>query len=125
MGLEKLLARRNREREELVSRAVGWVEELRSEVDLRAAAVFGSVARGDFNRWSDVDLLLVVGGIEGGPVERADRVSPRPPRVQPVIWTPAEAREALRRENPIAVEAAEAGEWLLGSPEILRGGGEE
>lgn len=120
MGVRDVLERRHAERRALVDRARRYVEGLPGELGLLAAVVFGSVARGDFNRWSDVDLLLIAEAIEGDPLERAERLEPRPPRVRPIAWTPDEWRSE-RDRNPIAREALEAGVWLVGSPEGLAG----
>lgn len=120
MGVEAVIERRRDERNGLLARAREWAESLDPEIDLRGAVVFGSLARGDFNRWSDVDVLILATGVSGGRRDRAERLGWRPPRVQPVVWTPGEARAELRRGNPIALEAAGAGVWLIGSPELLR-----
>jgi predicted nucleotidyltransferase len=119
MRPEAVLERRRAQREELLERARRFVESLRSDLGLRAAAVFGSVARGDFNQWSDIDLLLVADAVRGSLLERLDALGWRPPLVRPVPWTPTEWRAELARGNPIAVEALEAGVWLVGSPEEL------
>lgn len=115
MGADAVLARRRAEQRELLERARRYVAELSKRVPLRAAVVFGSVARGDFNRWSDLDLLLISAAFQGTLLGRLDSVEPRPPLVQPVPWTLAEWRVQLARNNPIAKEAGEAGIWLIGS----------
>jgi len=118
VGVKDVLERRRAERRSLVDRARVYVESLPDDLGIRAAVLFGSVARGDFNLWSDVDLLVIADGIEGGPLERAERLEPRPPRVRPIVWTPDEWR-AERDRNPIAREAVEAGVWLVGSPDEI------
>ena len=55
-----VLARRGAERVALIERARAFVDELGEHLDIRAASIGGSVARGDFNVWSDVDVVLVV-----------------------------------------------------------------
>jgi uncharacterized protein len=119
MGVDAVVARRRRERRELIDRARRWASSL--DLEVRAAVVFGSVARGDFNLWSDVDVLLVTPDVSGSPLDRAVRLGARPPRVQPLAWTPGEARQELARRNPIAEEAVAAGVWLIGSPEAAFG----
>jgi predicted nucleotidyltransferase len=49
---------------------------VRSDLRLQAAVVFGSVARGDFNRWSDVDLLLVADSLAGSESARCSGMGP-------------------------------------------------
>ena len=58
-----VLAERRRERDELIGLARSYVERLAGELDVVAAAVAGSVARGDFNVWSDVDVVVVAPGL--------------------------------------------------------------
>lgn len=118
-GIDAVLERRREERRELLERARSFVARLDSSLGIRAAVVFGSVARGDFNRWSDVDLLLIGDGFRGDPRRRLDELGPRPPRVRPVAWMPEEWRSELDRGNPIALEARRDGVWLVGSPRSL------
>ena len=84
--------------------------------------VFGSVARGDFNVWSDLDVLVVA---ERLPDRWDDRLKmlwvDRPPRLSPLAWTPDELRSRYRRRDPIAVEAVERGVVMAGDtdPAVL------
>jgi uncharacterized protein len=113
MNVQAILERRRREREELLERAHSFVASIERQHPLRAAVVFGSVARGDFNLWSDVDLLLIIDGFEElGFLERLDELGERPPRVQPIVWTPEEWKRQLERRNAIAMEGSESGVWL-------------
>lgn len=105
-----VVQRRQDEQDTLVRRAGDWVKQLRGRLPgLVSVTVFGSVARGDFNLWSDIDVLVVANGLPDGYLERADLVSPVPPGIQPVIWTPAGLEVARSRKNPIAIEAEAAG----------------
>ena len=115
MGVEGVLERRRAERMELLDRARRFVAEVEAKIPLRAAVVFGSVARGDFNRWSDIDLLLICDDTPGEWMRRLDMLDPIPPPVQPIVWTVAEWAIQLRRNNPIAREAVEDGVWVKGS----------
>lgn len=82
---------------------------LRRRLRIERAVVFGSVARGDFNRWSDVDLLLVSDDFEGPHLRRLEQLGDRPPRIEPLCWTTAEWREHEQRMNPIVMEAEAVG----------------
>lgn len=115
VDVERVLARRRREREELLDRARRFAADLPPQLGVIAVVVFGSVARGDFNRWSDVDVLVVVEHLPGRVLEWLEALGDAPAGVAPVAWTPAEWRAQARRRNPIAVEAAERGEWVRGS----------
>jgi hypothetical protein len=115
MGVEGVLERRRAERTALLDRARRFVADVEATIQLRGAVVFGSVARGDFNRWSDIDLLLICDESPGDWMRRLDMLDPIPPPVQPFVWTVAEWVVQLRRNNPIAREAVEEGVWLRGS----------
>jgi uncharacterized protein len=90
--VDPVVRRRRGEQMALVDVAGTWVRHLGRRLPLERAVVFGSVARGDFNRWSDVDLLLVSPAFRGSPLRRLEQLGDRPARVQPVCWTPAEWR---------------------------------
>jgi len=61
--------------------------------------LYGSYARGDFNLWSDVDLIIVSEAFEGvRPLDRYDLIQDLlPPGFQAVPLTPEELAEALAR----------------------------
>lgn len=114
------LAARARERDRLIELARSYVDRLARRRPLVASAVVGSVARGDFNVWSDVDVVVVAEGLPERAPERGGVLSAEVPGgVQPIGFTPEEFREALRRGNPLAREAVSAGVVLLGA-EFLR-----
>jgi uncharacterized protein len=119
MSAEAVIARRRAEREGLLERARQFVVTLQSRLSIRAAVVFGSVARGDFNRWSDIDLLIIAETIPPGHRHRVDATGERPPGLQPIIWTTEEWRTERARGNAIAAEATGSGVWLVGSREEL------
>ena len=119
MAIEGVIARRRTERAVLIERARVFVQRISRTMPLRGAIVIGSVARGDFNRWSDVDLLLIADGLDPNPLRRVEQLGDRPALVQPIIWTTAEWVTQVARHNPMAREALEFGEWLQGSPQAL------
>jgi predicted nucleotidyltransferase len=116
-----ILAERARERERLLALARDYVDRLARRQPLLAAVVIGSVARGDFNVWSDVDVVVVA---EALPARAPDRslllASDAPGGVQPVGFTPEELTEAHRRGNPLAEEALTDGVVLLGGEHLRR-----
>lgn len=119
MNVEAVLARRRAERTGLLDRASRFANGLDPALGVRAVVVFGSVARGDFNVWSDIDVLVVVEPLPDSPLQRLDLLGPTPGGVQPVAWTPREWHAQLARRNPIAVEASSEGVWLIGGPDDL------
>lgn len=119
MSIAAIHHRRRVEREELLDLARSWEARLAGQV--RAVVVHGSVARGDFNLWSDVDVLVVDDSAPGRWIDRADRYPPAPGRVQVVVWTSHEFARQLQRGNPMAVEAVSLGVWLRGAAPDLSG----
>ncbi len=82
---------------------------------LQAVVVFGSVARGDFNLGSDVDVLVVADDLPGRLPDRQELLSFPVPRVQALGWTSDEMATQLRRQDPIAVEAYQTGVVIRGT----------
>jgi|SRR5215216_4119381 len=97
-----------------------YVDRVGARLDIRAAAVAGSVARVDFNLWSDVDVVIVA---EGLPTSAPDRVGllleGAPARVQPIGYSPDEFERERVRRNPLVAEVIERGIVLHGA-EVLR-----
>ncbi len=110
-----LLAQRRNEQERLIGLARAYVERLSSRVPVLAAAVVGSVARGDFNVWSDIDVIVLCASLpKRMPDRMAFLVETATGGVQPVGFTPGEFREAVARGNRLAVSVAEEGVILFG-----------
>ena len=79
--------------------------------------LYGSVARGDFNEWSDIDILVVTRGeLPLNPLKRLDLIYEcirLYPRVEPVIVTLEEYRKMLRKGNPLVLDAVKKGITLV------------
>ena len=86
-----VLDRRRREREQRIDVARKYGEALSRRVPVRRVIVFGSVARGDFNAWSDIDVLVLAEELPAGGRDRLALLhDPAFLGVQPVGWTPDE-----------------------------------
>lgn len=106
---------RREEQQRLLELARQYVRELSRRLPLRAAAVVGSVARGDFNVWSDVDVVVVADELPDDPAERTGLLlSGAPASVQPVGFTPRELEAGLARRNRMLLELADRGVMLAG-----------
>lgn len=68
--LETALARRYAERQALLEQARRFAQQVRERLGEARVWVYGSVARGDFNQGSDVDLLVVSPHLPPDPLER-------------------------------------------------------
>lgn len=111
-----VVLRRQRQQAAQIERARRWAADLAERLPLVAAVVVGSVARGDFNKWSDLDVLLIVEDLPDDPGERLALLHQgAPPGLQPVGWTPAELAARRARRDPLAVEADRVGVLVHGT----------
>ena len=115
-GVAAIAARRREERSEAIEAARRYAQAIHEDVPLEAAVVFGSYARGDFNTWSDIDVLVLSDALPGDPRERLDILwRRRPGGIEPVGWTLAEFQARRCQRDPIAVEADDVGVVVLGT----------
>lgn len=117
----RVIAGRQAERRALVGRAERLAAAIRSDRNVLGVVVFGSVARGDFNLWSDVDVLVVLGEVDDRRVAQVLSVGRDAGLVQPVVWSAAQLRAQISRRDPIAIESVEHGIWLVGAAADLSG----
>jgi len=85
------------------------------------AVLFGSYARGDFNEWSDIDVLVVAKNLPKNPLQRLsliDECVRRFPRVEVVIVTIEEFTK-MRNKNPAIMEATQKGVTLIDGVGLL------
>lgn len=71
-GFKALTERRSQEREALIDQAQDYVRRLRGVLPDARVFLYGSVARGDFNLSSDIDLLVVSDQLPDEPLKRAE-----------------------------------------------------
>lgn len=121
----RVIRRRAAERKALVDRAQHFAVRLDASTGVLAVVVFGSVARGDFNLWSDVDVLVVVREVDDRLLDRLRSAGQEVGLVEPVVWTAEQLRSQLRRRDPIALESVERGIWLVGTAAGVLGGAGE
>jgi uncharacterized protein len=109
------LERRRAERDRLVAMARAHVERIAGRIPVAAAAVAGSVARGDFNVWSDVDVVVVSDALPDPGPSRAEVLGDGAPAgIEPHGYTTSEFDRAVSRGDRLAREAVEHGVVLLG-----------
>ncbi len=90
-GVRAIAARRRDERAQAIACAQTYATTLAVEIPLAAAVVFGSYARGDFNTWSDIDVLVLADVLPTDSQERLELLwRHRPGGLEPVGWTLAE-----------------------------------
>lgn len=103
MGVRREVVEERRERMREVLEKLGrYAEELRGRFGKVSMLLFGSYARGDFNLWSDVDVIIVSEAFEG--VREVVRGLKLPvfdplPNIEAVCWTPSEAQKMLSKPS--------------------------
>jgi uncharacterized protein len=119
-----VLASRRAERELLIERARAYARALSERLPVRAVFLAGSVARGDFNLWSDTDVLVIADDLPARLPDRLALLSGNAPGgIQVVGLTPAELRLAAQRNNRLVLDAAAHGILLAGDPRALESAG--
>ena len=100
-----IIEKREELREQIVKKAHEWAKSL----PLSATVILiGSYARGDFNLWSDVDILLISNGLKGNPLNRLKSID-APPGFQVIPMTLKEFERLVERKNQLALEAINSG----------------
>ena len=111
--LRRVLRERRKIQEEVLTTACRFVEKLHKRLGRVTVILHGSYARGDFNLWSDVDLIVISDAFRNiPPLRRYDLVMEyTPPKFELKLWTSGEAytqlskpwwREALRHRIILA-----------------------
>jgi hypothetical protein len=115
--MEKVIRERRELRTQAINRARMFVDCVSNRLELSRAIVVGSYARGDFNRWSDIDVILVIHGvIDRNPLRRLDVITECMrifPDIEPIILTEDEYKALLDKKNPLVVDAERDGLRIL------------
>lgn len=115
MSPHPVIARRLAEQEERIGLAAAWAGRLQARLTIDAVVVFGSTARGDFNKWSDIDVLVIADGLPTDVREALELLTTdAPPGLQPVGWSRAELARRRNLKDPIARESDRIGKVVLG-----------
>jgi len=100
----EILRERRRIREEVIEKARVWAE----GIPFKATVILaGSYARGDFNLWSDIDIIIIA-EFDNRPLERLKNID-HPPGFEVIPLTPKEFRRLIEKKNPLALEALDKG----------------
>ena len=112
--MERIIEERMREREKVINTVKDFAGKLDSIWDKVSVVIVGSYARGDFNEWSDIDVLIIVENEHPNPLKRYNKlvkllVNPEYAKIEPIIITKKEFVKGLERKNPLIIEALEKG----------------
>jgi len=98
-GLRRLIEERLRARDEVIREAKRLALRLREALGQVSLLLYGSYARGDFNLWSDIDVIVVSEAFKGvNPLRRYDMIAAYiPPGFEVKCLTPDEAARYLSK----------------------------
>jgi len=121
--MEGVIEYRRRLREEAIRRAQVFAECV-GRVGRVTVIVFGSYARGDFNVWSDIDVLVVTDTpLPPNPLRRLDMIEDcllATSGIEPVILTVEEFKSRLRKRDPAVIEAVGKGVTVVDELDLRR-----
>ncbi len=105
--MSKFASERARRREDLVDLASRYADRVRERYGPATVLLYGSVARGDFNLWSDIDVLVVSDALPPNPLARSDALNRLVlPGVEPKGFTLREYQDAEALDRPFMREIA-------------------
>jgi len=94
----KIVEERVRKRREIIEELRRYSESLSNSLGRVSVILFGSTARGDFNLWSDIDIVVISESFEGVRfVERCLALEDPFGNLSPICWTPDEFRAMLSK----------------------------
>jgi len=93
----EIVEKRKQTREKVIKEAKEWAEKLRGKY---TAILIGSYAKGDFNLWSDIDIVLI-SDFKGNPLERLKNID-MPAGYEIIPLTIEEFIRLLKKKDPIA-----------------------
>jgi len=108
--MNKALQERENLRKSFLETARNYVESLSKRYQPITAVVYGSVARGDFNLWSDIDLMIITDGLPQHPLKRAEVLYEKIlPGLEPKGYTLAEFTKMRANGHPFIRRVLEEG----------------
>ena len=109
-----IIERRIGEREGIIKKA----REYSNTINFRATVLLiGSYARGDFNLWSDVDVLII-GNFNGNPLQRLKAID-FPPGFEVILLTPQEFIKMKSKNIKLVKDAYNEGVILRDDFQIM------
>ena len=88
-------------RRNIIEEAIYWANKLPFKATV---ILIGSYARGNFNLWSDIDILLISESLSGNPIKRLKALD-IPPGFQVIPLTLKEYEKLLLRKGNFIMEA--------------------
>ena len=113
--LDPNISERLKERERALGKAMEFARCVKGKLGRVTVVLYGSYARGDFNEWSDIDVLIIAEQLPENPIERLSLIEDcmaRVAGVEPLLLTPNMMRK-MRGKNLAVREALEKGVVLV------------
>ncbi len=99
-ALRDVLEERVRVRKDVIERLRAYARRLSEERGRVSVILFGSFARGDYNLWSDIDVIIVSESFRGVRfVERCLGIGDPFGNLSPICWTPEEFEKMVRKPS--------------------------
>ncbi len=96
-----------------------YLKALEPRIHLKAAILFGSAARGEADRWSDLDLCIIAEDLPADYRQRLDLLwMEKPANLDVVGFRPSEMEELLLR--PMILDILLEGHLIVGNADDLR-----
>ena len=103
----EIVEKRIEERNKIIQEAKAYSKTLPFKCSV---LLIGSYARGDFNLWSDIDLLII-GDFKGNPLERLKDID-FPPGYETIMFTPEEINKMKMKNDNFITDALKDGVTL-------------
>lgn len=98
--MQEVLKRRMKQQLERIETAKQFIQRLRPEIGPLTAWVYGSVAKGTFKNWSDIDIFIVAKNLPEHPLRRLEVIHCFASfGVEPKAWTLDEFLSKLKRND--------------------------
>ncbi len=116
-GMAKIVKLREKRIKDVIDFLHSFVKDVKKIYGCVTVILVGSYARGDFNVWSDIDVLVVVEKAESNPLRRYDNIIPVLLRydlpIEPIIITRKEFFKGLKKKNPLIIDSLKYGKVIL------------
>ena len=99
-SLREVLKARARARERIIRDLASYARGLRENLGRVSVILFGSLARGDHNLWSDIDVIIISERFRGIRfVERCLEIEDPFGNLSPICWTPEEFERMVQKPS--------------------------
>ncbi len=107
--------------EYIMEKVKSYAEELVSKGSAQAVILFGSLAKGTYSPFSDIDVLILVKDAPPNPIDRISKyIDPKLPLdIEPRVLRINEFFDIIKEERRFGKEILENGIILAGKTEIL------